>query len=427
MEAKKVMKYRLFLAIFMILGVVGIIIVYYYGMLQKIPDTIYIKAGQEEHIDFDVPVCGEICKEVVEAGTFSEHMSDTVSIPVDFQKEQIFFTNRAEAYQLKLRLFGVFPYKDVKVEAVEEREVIPLGTPIGIYIKMDGILVIDTGSFLNCYGVECAPSQGILESGDYIVSVNGVEIDSKRKFIETVETCRGEILNMQIRRGDRITERMIFPQKDTEGNWKVGLWIRDSIQGIGTLTYVDYDGHFAALGHGVTDCDTNELVEIAYGNIYTTRIISIEKGEAGEPGGITGVIEYTQDNIKGDIVDNTTSGIGGVNAQILIDHGMKTYGIGYKQDAYVGKAQIISAVDGERKLYDVQITEINYNNDNKKREIALEVIDPELIQLTGGIVQGMSGSPIIQEGKLIGAITHVMVKNPRKGYGIFVENMLIMR
>ena len=220
-------------------------------------------------------------------------------------------------------------------------------------------------------------------------------------------------------------ELEITPRRDVNGKYKIGVWVRDNAQGVGTMTYIDAQGNFGALGHGITDVDTSTLMHMEGGTLYQTDIVEIQKGSAGNPGEMTGMIIYSNDRILGEITDNSNRGIfGSCNGRGMEMGVREALPIGLKQEIEIGPAQILCTVDGETKYYDVEITEIHLDHDNVNRGIELKVTDPGLLDLTGGIVQGMSGSPIIQNGKFIGAVTHVLVQDSRKGYGIFIENML---
>ncbi|MDE6686784.1 MAG: SpoIVB peptidase, partial [Lachnospiraceae bacterium] len=178
-----------------------------------------------------------------------------------------------------------------------------------------------------------------------------------------------------------------------------------------------------ALGHGIADADTGVLMDMNRGELYRSQVIAIEKGQSGHPGEITGMIHYVHDNIIGTIDNNTSNGVFGNLSQQILDSMPQPIEVGYRSEIHPGPAQILSDIAGELKYYDIQIDSININsNDNKG--LTITITDPELLEMTGGIVQGMSGSPIIQDGKLIGAVTHVLVRDSAKGYGIFIENML---
>ena len=191
------------------------------------------------------------------------------------------------------------------------------------------------------------------------------------------------------------------------------------------MTYIDKDNHFGALGHGINDMDTGELLKLGNGLLYQTEIVSIHKGTKGTPGELTGVIEYQPDKVTGVITSNTKEGIYGMTNDLYYPQFEDiAIPVGLKQDVALGPAQILCNVDGKNKLYDIELTKLLSGDENVNRQISITVTDPELLELTGGIVQGMSGAPIIQNGKLIGAVTHVLVQDSTKGYGIFIEDML---
>lgn len=210
-----------------------------------------------------------------------------------------------------------------------------------------------------------------------------------------------------------------------DGSYKLGAWVRDDTQGIGTLTYIDSNGNFGALGHGISDSDTGQVVEIEEGALYETEILGIEKGTVGNPGVMAGVIYYGPGSRLGSVEANTENGIfGKADARISESLNLEPVEIGYRQDVKKGQAWIRSDVSGELKDYEIEIQRVDYNPIQVNKSLVLRVVDQELLNLTGGIVQGMSGSPILQDGKLVGAVTHVFVQDSTRGYGIFVEDML---
>ena len=213
--------------------------------------------------------------------------------------------------------------------------------------------------------------------------------------------------------------------KTEDGSYKLGAWVRDDTQGIGTMTYIDMSGNFGALGHGISDSDTGKVVEIEEGALYETEILGIEKGTIGNPGVMAGVIYYGLGSQLGTITDNTDIGIfGKVNDKMKKSLQAQAVEVGYRQDVKKGQAWVRSDVSGELKDYEIEIQKVDYNPVQQNKSMVIKVVDEELLRLTGGIVQGMSGSPILQDGKLIGAVTHVFVQDSTRGYGIFVEDML---
>ncbi len=227
-----------------------------------------------------------------------------------------------------------------------------------------------------------------------------------------------------MRNGEYI-EILAEPVKSSEDKYMLGIWVRDDLAGIGTLTYYTKDGEFGALGHPVSDGDTGEIVKMEKGELYETNIIGIKKGETGSPGELSGIIDYGKGHKLGTIHDNTGIGIYGVLDGNLDSMPVaNSYEVAYKQEIQLGEATILSGFTGEVESYEIKIESLDYSGREENKGILFEVTDPELLELTGGIVQGMSGSPIIQNGKIIGAVTHVLVSDPTSGYGIFIESML---
>ena len=302
---------------------------------------------------------------------------------------------------------------------------IPGGMPIGIYMETDGVFVLDTDSIEAMDGSECEPAKNLVKAGDYIVAINGEEVESKNELVEAVENLETEKVVLTIRRDDEYIEVKINCVEVAHDEYKLGIWIKDSVQGLGTITYLTLDHEFGALGHGIHDSDTEELLEIENGAVYKTSILGIQKGEKGSPGGLEGVIIYNRRNVLGTIAENTESGIFGTISEVdTLFKNQEAMEICKKKDIETGAAVIRCAVDGEVKEYDIKIKSVDYFTRDENKGIVIEVVDEELLELTGGIVQGMSGSPIIQNGKIVGAVTHVLVNDPTRGYGIFIEDML---
>ena len=314
--------------------------------------------------------------------------------------------------------------KEVSVQAVQKQRVIPGGIPVGIYLETDGVYVVGTAEVESADGLMYEPAYQIIQTGDYILAVNGRQIHDKDELIECVQACQTDIMILKVLRGTEVIQVRISAV-ETEENYKLGIWVKDDIQGIGTLTYVTEDLQFGALGHGITDTDTGELLDVSGGSLYDTSILEIVKGESGEPGEISGMITYSDRHERGSITKNTSAGIFGItDSQIREQIQTTSVEVAFKQEIVPGKAYIRSSVSGELKEYEIQIQEIRLNENDVNKGMVFQVTDPELLALTGGIIQGMSGSPILQNGKLIGAVTHVFVNDPAKGYGIFAETMM---
>lgn len=269
------------------------------------------------------------------------------------------------------------------------------------------------------------PAANRLKSGDYIIQVNEVEIRKKEDLMEVLKKADGSVMHFKVRRGEETMEVAVEPVRTADGSYKIGTWIRDDTQGIGTLTYITQDGKYGALGHGITDVDTGVIMQVGTGAAYDAEIIRIVKGEPGEPGELSGVIKRSESDRLGTVTKNTAQGIFGVVKEnhTVMQNG-KVMEIGLKQEVKKGKASILCEINGVVDSYEIQIEKIDYANRNHAKGLVIKITDEELIEKTGGIVQGMSGSPIIQDGKLVGAVTHVLVNDPTKGYGTFIENML---
>ncbi|MDE7321169.1 MAG: SpoIVB peptidase [Lachnospiraceae bacterium] len=407
-------RYLLFLYIFLGFAI-GLFCWATYAYYQStVPSTISIKAGTSERINLRIPASGVIS-------------TDSETILALNQPLTIVAGENTSSYQMRLKLFGLVPLKDVDIQVIENTTLTPVGKPIGIYVKTQGVLVVDTGSFEGAGGDKCAPSEYKLQSGDYLTAMDGFAINDKRQIKDYIENGNGAEIIFQVSRKDELIQVKVKPEPDENNVYKMGAWLRDSAQGIGTMTYIDSQNRFGALGHGINDMDTGELLKLGSGLLYHTEIVAVKRGERGNPGELTGVIEYKSDQVSGVIVDNTIQGIYGVaNAELLSEYTAEREAlpIALKQEVTVGPAQILCSVDGEAKYYDVEITKLTPGKDAVNRQISLLVTDSELLSLTGGIVQGMSGAPIVQNGKFVGAVTHVLVQDSAKGYGIFIEDML---
>ena len=218
------------------------------------------------------------------------------------------------------------------IRVIEDRELIPVGVPIGIYVKTEGVLVVGTGEFASQGAGKVSPAKNILKSGDYVIKLNGTEVTGKDDLIMRIENCGGEEQLLTIRRDAETYDVKIKPEKDRTGKYKIGVWVRDNAQGVGTMTYIDDNGNFGALGHGINDVDTSTLMEMNDGTLYQTEIISIRKGAAGQPGEMTGMIVYSDDRILGDITSNSTRGIFGKCNQMALALGSEdALPIGLKQ------------------------------------------------------------------------------------------------
>lgn len=315
--------------------------------------------------------------------------------------------------------------KEVTTEQLDEDVVLVGGMPIGIYMETDGVLVLNTQKIKGIDGKEYNPAEKQVKAGDYIVGINGVEIHDKKQLTEQVEKLNDQEVELSIYREQKSLNVKMKAVEAAEKKYKLGIWVRDNVQGLGTITFLTKNSEFGALGHGIHDIDTSVLMKIADGRIYRTSIRSVVKGSEGIPGSMEGIIVYNRYNQLGTIKKNTEVGIYGilddVNTLFEEQYAVQVAKI---EEIKKGKATIRCFLDGEVKEYAVEILEIDKTPNEINKGITLKVTDSELLGKTGGIVQGMSGSPILQDGKLVGAVTHVFVNNSTKGYGIFAEIML---
>lgn len=400
-------KYRSFFQWITFSGFCAVFMFAVYTFGQAIPDTIYVAEGEELTYDFHVPVTVELQDASMEA-----------SIQSGAAKYR-------GSYEVLCKLFGIFPVKNIEVFVVNNENLYAGGMPIGIYIETDGILVMDTGTVAKADGTKVSPSESVLQAGDYILSVDGEVTESKEQLMYQIQESTSERIVLGIRRKGAYLETVVQPVTGDDGVQRIGVWVKDDLAGIGTLTYYRKEGVFAALGHAISEADVGESLQIKNGRIYTTNIIGIKKGEKGTPGELSGVITYQESNVLGTIEKNSELGIyGQTNENFDAYSGKQSYGICYKQDIEMEKAYILSSMIGEQQAYEIKIESLDFSGREKNKGILFQVTDERLLALTGGIVQGMSGSPIIQDGKIIGAVTHVLVNDPTRGYGIFIENML---
>ena len=324
-------------------------------------------------------------------------------------------------YTVNLKAFGFIPVKSATVSVIDQRKVAVLGDNFGIKIYTAGVLVVKLDTVDTEHGhINIAEKAG-LRVGDTILSINGQVVGSNEEVAEIIEKCGGKKINLSVRRGNEALTISVKPEISyASGKYKAGIWVRDSSAGIGTLTFYSptYDV-LCGLGHGVCDSDTGELLPLNSGELVAAHIISITKGIDGCPGQLEGVFEA---ETLGKMLANDETGVYAWQNRTVNPEQLTT--VALKQEVQPGDAQIFCALDETGpKLYQCKIEKVSYNN-QKTKNLIVKVTDPALIEKTGGIVQGMSGSPILQNGKLIGAVTHVFVDDPTAGYAIFAENML---
>lgn len=322
---------------------------------------------------------------------------------------------------LSARLFGVIPVKRVELNVYENVKLCPGGMPFGIKLDSRGVIVVGLSEVKVSGRAAYSPAEkGGVRIKDTIIKINGREVSSNRDVNFALDDCGGSPVELVCLRGGKEITLRVNPAQAEDGSWRLGVWLRDSMSGIGTVTYIDpTSGAFGGLGHGVCDADTGELLPIRSGSALLVKIIGIAPGKEGAPGEIRG---YLKSDRIGKITKNSVCGVFGYFSGGAVPTG-EAIPIALKSQLREGEAHILSTLDdGGVGKYRVEISDIKLDGETKC--FTVKVTDPALLAKTGGIVQGMSGSPIIQNGKLVGAVTHVLVSDPTSGYGIFIENML---
>ncbi len=388
MTEKKILRRFLIRVLIVSLIFAGFFSIYYFK--RMIPEKLRVVCGEESEICLQLPFTATLTVQDQEVT-----LTDTSNIPSDqihvlLDEGFSLYSEETGTYELELNLFGLFHFQDIEVEVVDNEMVIPCGCPIGIYLETDGILIVGTGPVTGLDGVTSEPAAGIVHSGDYILAADGEAVSTKEELVEAICQAEGEDIVLRIRRNGEEVEVRLPVVQTGEDEYKAGIWVRDDTQGIGTLSYVDMDGGFGALGHGISDTDTGQLIEDGGGSLYEATIRSIVKGSMGTPGSLAGVINYSQANRLGEIEKNTDCGIyGQLSDSALADFAqLECMPVGYRQDVSVGPAYIRCTVDGTVKDYEIRITRVDLSSRNNKG-IVIQVTDPELLELTGGIVQGM--------------------------------------
>ena len=325
-------------------------------------------------------------------------------------------------YEADLMLFHAIPVKTVSVSVVEQKQVIPCGMPFGIKMFTDGVMVVGTAEIQTESGLRNPAAEAGIQMGDIVETVNGQDVNRNEEIAAIVEQSGGKpVLLNCLREGKSFSVSLLPAKSQADGLWKAGIWVRDSTAGIGTLTFYDPESQtFGGLGHGVCDTDTSELMPFLNGEIMPVTISGVTKGQRGIPGELRGY--FASEEAIGLMDANDEFGVYGslyepVQGELVP--------VAFRQEAHPGSAQILTTVNGDGpQLYEVTLEHVDYNESAEGKNLVLHVTDARLLELTGGIVQGMSGSPILQDGKLIGAVTHVFVNDPTRGYGIFIETML---
>lgn len=379
--------------------------------VRNLPDVISLTAGSGAVLDFALPGVAEL--DAGETQAAIRRKPDGLEIHAG---------NSGGRANLVFRWLGILPVKQVDVEVNEERVLIPGGNSIGIALETDGLVVVGTSDV----GRQASPAQiAGLHAGDIITRVDGETVSEVEALTRKLRSDTPT--ELEVLRDGELRTLTLTPVSDAkDGTLRIGAWVRSGTAGVGTLTFVDPETHeFGALGHAIADADTGTLLPVSDGGIYESRIVQINRGRRGTPGEIVGDFLLNEAQI-GTLELNTDFGIygsdySGSNPNTLYPQGLP---VGRRGEMHVGNAQILTTIGDSVEAFDCELEHVDPDGAQKMRSIVVHITDAELIARTGGIVQGMSGSPIVQDGKLVGAVTHVFVGDPTRGYGVGIETML---
>ncbi|MBR4868794.1 MAG: SpoIVB peptidase [Clostridia bacterium] len=364
---------------------------------NRLPERLYTSSPKEISLSFPIPMVAK----------------PAPLLSADGQQPE-------NGYQASIQLFGIIPIGSAKVKIADTDTVVLGGNPFGIKILSDGVLVVGFNDVETPNGKVNPAKQAGLKEGDLILTVNNKTLTTNTELVKLVEGSNGKSLTIRAQRDAKRFTVTVIPQKSTDGHYRAGMWVRDSTAGLGTMTfYHPESGMYGGLGHGVCDADTGQIMSLAQGEIVGAQINGLHKATAGKAGELRGSLV---DNLQlGSILRNCKNGVYGhlyeppQSGQVLR--------VARKQEVKKGAATLYTCVNGTVQPYACTIQRVNLK-ERADHHMVIRVSDPELLSKTGGILQGMSGSPIVQNGKLVGAITHVFLNQPEKGYGIFAENML---
>lgn len=330
--------------------------------------------------------------------------------------------------KLVFKLFGLIPIRTIEAKLTDEKEVFLGGAPIGFSIDVDGLIVVGSNSVSTEKGLIDNLEKSDLKIGDIITEVNGKKVTNLEELKEILdaEDYKGEELNLKVLRKQEYININLKTALDKEdGKYKIGLWVKNDASGVGTLTYVECDTlNYGALGHPITDYETGVVIPAKSGKIYPCSVVGLNKGEKGVPGEIKGVFMQGKSQ-KGDVEKNSQFGVfGKIKDKDKIVDSNKTADVASRLTMKPGKATLVSSISGMSEEYEIEIIKTNYQPSSSDKSFVFRVTDKRLLDLTGGIIQGMSGSPIMQNGKVVGAVTHVFVSDPTKGYGVYIDWMM---
>ncbi len=404
-----------------------VFITLYLSIIAFTPNQMTVLAGQEYRVEFFSPFQLQLSAET--SGIRVERLSESEKKSI-FSMPYTLECSRHGQSMVHLSLFGVVPLKDIKVNAIPVKEVFVCGNTVGIKLYIKGVLVVGISGVMTPDGREIIPVKNSgLEPGDFIIEINNKKIEKTSDLSKVIEESREKEVELRYIHDNNIITVKASPAECVEdGKFRLGIWVRDSTAGIGTLTYIEEEtGRFGALGHGITDVDTGIMMPVLKGELLKSSVYGIRRGLQGTPGELQGDF-LNSPEVIGDIFWNTAFGVfGQIRNNAIAELKGKKYPVGTRSVIREGPAVILSNIHGQDvEEFSVEIQKVAKKNLSGPKSMILKITDPRLLNETGGIIQGMSGSPIIQDGRIIGAVTHVLVNDPSRGYGIFIDTMLGM-
>ena len=394
---KRIFKLSLALINLTAMLILGIII--YYN--KVLPNNYYITSGSELKLS---------------------ELIETIPCSGISDEEQAVSVNKTNVQRAELKLLGIIPIKTINIQEVDEPVLIPCGNPFGIKLLTDGVIVVEVSSFETADGFKAPAMEAGIKTGDIIKTIDGKNVKSNEDIEKIISESKGKSLRFKFIRDEKSFVINVKPELCTVDNsYRIGLWVRDSSAGIGTVTFYNPEtGVFAGLGHPVCDVDTGKILPLSDGEVVDVNINGVKKGKSGSPGELLG--SFTSNSAIGTLEMNCDNGLYGYISSV--DTNNQAIPLGMRQEIQTGEAYIYTTINGSQpEKYKIVIEKIDLQDSDSGKNMIIKVTDKTLLEKTGGIVQGMSGSPIIQNGKLVGAVTHVFVNNPTKGYAIFADTM----
>lgn len=387
------------------------------------PSSINIVRGENRNLEVSFPFFLDLNQEEENVIQASYNESDNYSL----KKSYLLSGIETGEVELQLKILGLIPVKNYNINVINRPELVPGGNAIGVRLNTKGVLVVAITDVIDIHGQRKSPAKDAgLKIGDSIIEINGIKVQDAEHVVTLLNEVKDNNVKIVVQRNKTEFTTDAKPIQSIQDNcYRLGIWVRDKTSGIGTLTYYDNEMYeFGALGHGIVDTDTGGLISVEKGKIMNAKISKVEQGKKGAPGEIKGVF-YETNNVLGDIFKNSSFGIFGKIKNENLNTTNKPIPIGFKDEVKEGKAYILTTIEDNRvEKFEIEIVKVQPQLKADQKSMVVRVTDKKLLEKTGGIVQGMSGSPIIQDDKLIGAITHVFVNDPTKGYGLYIEWML---